>query len=259
MIFPQVQKWFVLAAGLLLITWLAGCGGKKAADLNTALQSDNADLVQTYVLQPGDNIDIKFFNNPELNENVTIRPDGIITLQLVDEVQASGLTPMQLDRSLTEKYGAHLQQAMISVIMKSFAGQRMYVGGEVHAPSEIHPVGMINALQAIVNAGGFKDDADLENIVIVSRGADKRPLAKIVDLKKALKGEVPESAYTLRPYDIVYVPKTRLAATDQFMSHIYNLIPPRVALGFSYELHSDEQRTGSSKAQTNQVSFDATP
>jgi len=249
-----------ISTGLLLAALLlpAACSVKNNGGRSLAIQSDNADMVQTYVLQPGDNVDIKFFNNPELNENVTIRPDGKITLQLIDEVHAAGQTPSQLDQVLTEKYGAHLQQAMISVILKNFGGQRMYVGGEVHAPREIQPAGMINALQAIVNAGGFTDDADLENIVIVSRGGGNRPLARTVDLKKALKGAIPESAYCLKPYDIVFVPKTKLAATDQFMSHIYSLIPPRVALGFSYELHSDEQ-TSRTKSQTSNITYDMTP
>jgi len=85
-----------------------------------------------YIIQAGDQLDIKFFYNPELNDSVTVRPDGKISLQLVDEVQAAGQTPAQLDDFLTEKYAKELRKPVITVIVKSFASQRVYVGGEVN-------------------------------------------------------------------------------------------------------------------------------
>jgi protein involved in polysaccharide export with SLBB domain len=91
-----------------------------------------------YIIQPGDQLDIKFFYNPELNENVTVRPDGLISLQLVDEVHASGLTPAQLDDLLTQKYSRELKKPMVTVIMRSFTMQRVYVGGEVNRQGESH-------------------------------------------------------------------------------------------------------------------------
>ena len=108
---------------------LAGCGGNK----NLPLPLHNAPIVYTpvtedYYLQPGDNLEIKFFNNPELNENLTIRPDGKISLELIDEVQTAGLTPAQLDELLTEKYNSQLREVVITVMLKSFGGQKIYVG-----------------------------------------------------------------------------------------------------------------------------------
>jgi len=95
--------------------------------------------------------------------------------------------------------------------------------------------GKTNALEAIFNAGGFKEDAKLSTVIIVSKSADNQPIARIVDLKKATKGELPESEYILKPFDMVYVPKSKRAKASQFVSHIYEL----VGLGFTYELHSD--------------------
>ena len=68
-----------------------------------------------YIIQPGDQLDIKFFYNPELNESVTVRPDGKISLQLVDEVQAAGLEPAELDAKLTEAYSQELKKPMVTV------------------------------------------------------------------------------------------------------------------------------------------------
>jgi hypothetical protein len=70
----------------------------------------------------------------------------------------------------------------------------------------------------------------------MSRGPDNRPIVRTVDLEKELNGEATEDDYMLKPFDIVYVPKTRLAKADEFMTHIYSLIPKNVYVGFSYEL-----------------------
>lgn len=231
-----------------IIFCLTGCGGNK----NSPLPVHNSPIVYTavtedYYLQPGDNLEIKFFNNPELNENLTIRPDGKISLELIDEVQAAGLTPAQLDELLTEKYNSQLREVVITVILKSFGGQKIYVGGEVNLPQVLNMVGKVNALQAIFDAGGLRDDAKISSVVIVSRGPDNQPFARKVNLKKALKGELPEEEYLLKPFDMVYVPKTNLAKADQFITHIYKFIPPRVGLSFMYELHNEPYKSDDSR------------
>ncbi len=91
-----------------------------------------------YLIQPGDGLSIKFFYNPELNDDVVVRPDGKISLQLIDEVQASGKTPSQLDQELTQLYSAELKKPAITVIMRSFGGQQIFVGGEVGKPQASH-------------------------------------------------------------------------------------------------------------------------
>lgn len=231
----------VIIASLMTI----GCSAKNPSPLSTKAPPVFKETAEEYYLQPGDNLDIKCFYNPELNENVTIRPDGKISLQLIDEIQAAGLTPAQLDELLTKKYSAHLKQAMVTVIVKDFGGQRIYVGGEVNSPQVLEVVGRVNALQAIFDAGGFKEDAKLSSVMIVSRGPDNRPLARKVDLQKALEGELPEEEYLLRPFDMVYIPKTNLAKSSEFITHLYSFIPPRVGLNFVYELHNEDVRTKS--------------
>jgi len=250
----MVKKHFLLAgcvAALSLIS-LSGCGGgKNTAALPVETVPVYQETAGDYYLQPGDNLDIKFFYNPELNENVTIRPDGKISLQLIEEVQAAGLTPAQLDDLLTKQYATQLKQATLTVIIKEFGGQRIYVGGEVNSPQVLEVVGRVNALQAIFNAGGFKDDAKLSSVMIVSRGPDNQPITRKVNLKKALEGALDENEYILKPFDMVYVPKTNLARADDFITHIYNFIPPGIGLGFQYELHSEDDYDNDNDRETN--------
>ena len=223
-----------------------GCSAKNPSPLSTKAPPVLKETVEEYYLQPGDNLDIKFFYNPELNENVTIRPDGKISLQLIDEIQAAGLTPAQLDELLTKKYAAHLKQSMVTVIVKDFGGQRIYVGGEVNFPQVLEVVGRVNALQAIFDAGGCREDAKLSSVMIVSRGPEHQPFARKVNLQDALEGKLPEEDYLLRPYDMVYVPKTNLAKSSQFITQIYEFIPRNVSFGFHYELHNEPTRVKTS-------------
>ncbi len=222
---------------------LTGCGGKNITPPPFESPPVYKEVMGDYYLQPGDNLDVKFFYNPELNENITIRPDGKITLQLIDEIQAAGLTPVELDKAITNAYCGLLREPTASVIIREFGGQRIYVGGEVNSPRILRVVGKINALQAIFDAGGFKDDAKLSNVIIVSRGLDHLPLVREVNLKSALKGELSEKEYLLKPFDMVYVPKTNLAKSSHFITQIYKFIPPRVGITFFYELHNEPIET----------------
>jgi len=243
-----MKKKFSLFSPIVIITILItiGCSTKKPAPLSTQSPPVFKQAIEDYYLQPGDNLDIKCFYNPELNENVTIRPDGKIALQLIDEIQAAGMTPAQLDELLTKKYSAHLKQAIVTVIVRDFGGQKIYIGGEVRSPQVLEVQGRVNALQAIFDAGGLKDDAKLSSVMIVSKGPDNQPVARKVNLQKALQGELPEEDYLLRPYDMVYVPKTNLARSSDFITKIYTFIPRNVSFGFQYELHNEPTKVKTS-------------
>lgn len=109
-----------------------------------------------YRIQVGDQLDIKFFYNPTLNEQVVVRPDGRFTLQLIQEVAAAGRTPAALTQELTERYAADLRQPEVTVIVRSFGGQRLFVDGEVSRPGMFPIVGVTTVLEAIAQAGGLK-------------------------------------------------------------------------------------------------------
>ena len=198
-----------------------------------------------YSIQPGDQLDIKFFYNPELNENVTVRPDGVISLQLVDEVHAAGLTPAQLDDLLTQKYSHELKKPMITVIVRSFTMQRVYVGGEVNRQGFVNLTAGMTPLQAVLEAGGFKETADPEAAIVIRKGADRQPVPVRVDLKTAVSGAGGEAGTSLLAQDVVYVPKSAIAEANKFVKqYIEDLFLFRgVSFGFSYELHAAPTET----------------
>ena len=169
-----------------------------------------------YQLRPGDKIEIKFFYHPDLNETVMIGPDGKISLQLIDAVLAAGLTTSQLDDVLTREYEKYLENFTINIIVREYSGLKVYVGGEVGKPTFVSLQGNMTVLQAIFVAEGFRETAKPENVILVRKGPQNKPLAMALDLKSVMSGERMENDIFLMPSDIVYVPKTWIAKAGKF-------------------------------------------
>lgn len=224
---------------------LASCASqqKMVKNYSGPVQAEDHGMVE-YIIQPGDELDIKFFYNPELNESVTVRPDGKISLQLVDETHAAGKTPAELDKVLTEEYGKELKKPSITVIVQSFAGQKVYVGGEVNKPGEMDLTSRMSALQAVINAGGFRETAKPEAAIVIRKGSDNRPIPMQVDLKKVFTGGDARADFQLKPFDIVYIPKSTIAKANKWVNqYIEQLLLYRgMSLGFSYALRDYEYR-----------------
>jgi len=179
-----------------------------------------------YILQAGDELDIKFYYSPELNERVTVRPDGRISLQLVRDVQAAGLTPIQLANTLREKYAVQLSEPEVAVIVRTFSAQRVYVGGEVERPGEMALVGPLTVLQAVSRASGFKDSARLAEVLVIRRNVDRTPLVIPVNIEDAISGEDLNQDLTLMPYDVVFVPRSVIANVNKWVKqYVANNIP----------------------------------
>jgi len=170
-----------------------------------------------YLIQPNDELSIKFFYNPELNEDVVVRPDGKISLQLVDEVQAGGKTPTELDKELTKLYSVELRKPAVTVIVRSFGGQQIFVGGEVGKPQAIALTPQMTPLQAIMNAGGFLDTADQTNVMVIRASANNQAQTYAVNLDELTESSSPYVHFQLHPGDVIYIPKTGIAKADVWM------------------------------------------
>lgn len=195
---------------------------------------------QNYSFELGDVIEVKFFYYPELNEHITVRPDGMISLQLVGEVRAVGVTPSELSQILKQRYADYLEKPEVVVLAREFANERIYVGGEVRTPSEIPIKGRLTLMQAVFKAGGLTDRARSSNVLLLrSEGADLKVFK--VNLDEVL--EKGGNDVLLRPLDIVYVPKTLIAKVDQFVEQYINqIIPESVNFPFVYLMNPRESR-----------------
>lgn len=217
------ERSWVRITGLFIALLAGGCTSIEVDQMSGAegLQLIGADGVVPevqYLIRSGDDLDIKLFYTQELNEQVTVRPDGFISLQLIDEVKAAGLTPKQLDEQLTQKYSAYLKDPAISVIVRSFKGFRAYVGGEVAVPQVVPLEGGMSVMQAIYRAGGTLSSADMASIVLIRRGDRGQPMPFHLDLSdEAIAAGRPDSQVALTPADVIYIPRSPIANANRWV------------------------------------------
>ena len=236
----SLRKNFILQ-GLILFL-LLGCGSnQKAIKTYSQASPPKPQNSPEYLIKPGDQLDIKFFYNNELNDTLTVRPDGKISLQLIDDVQAAGQSPSQLDKLLTQIYAKELKEPSVTVIVRSFTGQKIFVGGEVNTQGLVDFTPGITPLRAIINAGGFKETAKPENTLVIRKGEDNRPFTIRVDLDKELYGKNAGDVFEIKPFDIIYVPKTFIAKANKFVEqYIQKLLLFRgFSVSFGYDLYQN--------------------
>jgi protein involved in polysaccharide export with SLBB domain len=179
-----------------------------------------------YRIQVGDRLEVKFFYSPELNEQVIVRPDGRISLQLIPEIEVTNVTLAALAKQLTELYEAELNQPQVTVLVREFGTQRVFVDGEVGTPGMVPILGQMTALQAISQAGGLKETARSTEVLVIRRGAAAVPIAFKVDLKQAREGRNLAQDITLAPLDIIYVPRSRIANVNLFVDQYIRKVLP---------------------------------
>lgn len=163
----------------------------------------------TYTISPEDVLEISVWQHPELDRTVTVRPDGRMSFSLVGDVNASGLTPAELDEVITRKLSKYVQKPEVTVIVTdaSIRSKQVLILGEVIRPGA-YPIGEgITVLEAIAKAGSYTESAALKKVTITRQSRAKNPKLIKVNLKKVIaKGDRSENI-TLEPGDIVYLPK----------------------------------------------------
>jgi protein involved in polysaccharide export with SLBB domain len=202
----------------------------------TPVQPPSSALVKDgyYVLQIGDEVAIRVFPHEQLSEVVRVRPDGRISAVMLDDFEAAGLTTQELDERLTTHYAKFFKEPHVSVIVRQFANVKVYIGGEVGQPGTIPLLGDLTIVGALFQAGGFKSTAKTDSVMLLrnERGA---PVARRLNVKQILAkgaGDV-----KLQPFDVVYVPLSRIAAADRFVDqYMRQLIPVSLNAGFTYIL-----------------------
>lgn len=231
------------AARLIVVACIAvllvGCvstppvSGLKPAQKRTVPTAIIARTLDPYQLQIGDVIEIKLMYNKELNDTVTVQPDGMISTSVVQNVKAYGRTTANIRSELIKLYSKQLRDPHITVVVRSFAPNRVYVLGEVNSPGEFVTIGPnLTLLQAIARAGGVKNSAHPNKIIIVRRGAGEEPFAAIANYKSAVSGADPTDDVRLASYDVVYVPRSPIGDTYlNYQQYIQQFMP--ASMGFS--------------------------
>jgi protein involved in polysaccharide export with SLBB domain len=190
---------------------------------------------EPYVLKAGDDLEITFFYNPELNQHAPIRPDGRISMPLLGELQAEGLTVQKLTDVLTAAYETQLRKTSLNIQVRSSPSQVIFVGGEVEHPGVFALQGTApSALQAVVEAGGMKESASHGGVVVLRKGAQGTIEMHRLSFKTH-NGETESASFQLQPLDVLIVSESRISKIDRVMDqYVKRLSPILMTGGFTY-------------------------
>lgn len=189
-----------------------------------------------YRFYPGDEIEFLSVGAPELNRTLVVAPDGRIHPPLVRPVMVADRTVVDVVRELEGLYITQLRNPAISLNPRTFASQKIFVGGEVGRAGMIDLNGELDPLQAIIAAGGFLTSARREEVIVLRRGAGGQPFLRVFDLKTVFA--TPDGFAglpRLRRFDVVWVPRSRISETGLFTQQFVRDALP-ITIGFNYQL-----------------------
>jgi polysaccharide export outer membrane protein len=157
-----------------------------------------------YVIGPDDTLFISVWKEPDLTETLPVRADGMISLPLLNDVRAAGLTPMQLSSTITDKLKKYVDDPRVTVVVTQMNSQRVYVTGEVLHTGAMTLTPQMTVLQALASAG-FTQFANTKGIYVLrtENGAQKK---YPVNYKKLVKGQDSSQNIFLKPGDTIVVP-----------------------------------------------------
>ena len=187
---------------------LVSCATKELRVQEIQLPADVPDPAKPpgefYVIGPGDLLEVVVWKEPSVSGPVRIRPDGFITLPLINEVQAVGLTTARLRETLEKKYKDFITDPFVTIRVQEINSSQIFVIGQVSKPGSYPVVGNDTLLQLLTRAGGLLPFADRDDIRVVRRNGEKIT-EYIVDYNAIIKGDLKQDIL-LRPGDRVIVP-----------------------------------------------------
>jgi len=158
-----------------------------------------------YAIGPGDMLNVNVWKEPDLSGTVPVRPDGKVSLPLLNDVQAAGITPAMLAATITERLRQFLTDPRVTVIVTAANSRRVYLIGEVVRPGAIPMSPNMTLLQALSSSGGFSQFARIKKMYVL-RSDNGKQIKLPVNYKAAISGEAPDQNIALKPGDTIVVP-----------------------------------------------------
>lgn len=186
------------------------CGATLLAQSNTPPKAsdsasvDSSDANADYVIGPDDMLHISVWKEPDLTETLPVRPDGKISMPLLDDIQAAGMTPVSLKALITEKLKKFIADPRVTVVVTGMNSRRVFVTGEVTHSGPMTLLPQMTALQALAQAG-FTQFANTKAIYVLRTENGKQTKLPF-NYKEVVKGNNPEQNIALKPGDTIVVP-----------------------------------------------------
>lgn len=197
----KIKKFGLISIAFVL---LVGCVQYPFLDPKAALPAD-----YTYVIGPGDSLEMFVWGNPEISGAVTVRPDGKITARLIEELPATGKTPYELARDIEKELSKYIRNPLVTVIVGGFVGpfsDQIRVVGEATSPTSLPYIEKMTLLDLMIQVGGLTDFAagNRATIVRTINGQHRQFTVRIDDLLK--DGDFSANVEVL-PGDILLIPE----------------------------------------------------
>ena len=198
-----------VAAAAVLALAPASLGAQQEQPSGAAARgaaSTTARPGEPYVIGPDDVLSIVFWKDKELSAEVTVRPDGKVSLPLLNDIQAQGRTPDELRDAIKQAAQAYVEDPNPTVMVKEIKSRRVFITGQVEKPGPYPLTGETTVLQLIATAGGMREFADGSNITILRKVDGGRTLILPFNYRDVLKRKNLEQNVQLKPGDTVVVP-----------------------------------------------------
>ena len=201
-----MKRTWTAAAALLVISGLAVAQNAAPVQPAESSKSDTNTILAgaDYVIGPEDVLHVAVWKEADLTVTLPVRPDGKISLPLLNDVQAAGLTPTQLADSLTEKLKKYVASPRVTVVVTQINSKRVYLVGEVSHTGAVPMLPNMTVLQAL-SSSGMTQFANTKKIYVLRMQNGKQQKLP-VNYRKLVKGEQMEQNYILQPGDTIVVP-----------------------------------------------------
>lgn len=204
----MLAAWLVLASGPRQLTATQATpdastpkNDPKAASSIGRTSGTDAD----YRIGPQDLLRVDVWKEPEITRTVPVRPDGKISLPLLNDVQAAGLTPVELSKMIGDALKKYITNPQVTVTVAEINSRRVYVSGEVGRPGAFPLLPNMTVLQALSSSGGFTQFARIKSIYVL-RIEDGKQVKHPFSYKDVVSGKAPEENILLLPGDVIVVP-----------------------------------------------------
>jgi polysaccharide export outer membrane protein len=196
------------ALGVVLLAVAVSAQAPAARPTSAPAGSPAATAVATpadYVIGPDDQLSVVFWRDKDMSSDVTVRPDGKISLPLLNDIVAAGLTPDQLREKITDQAKQYVEEPNASVVVRQINSRKVFITGQVNKPGPYALTGPTTVLQLIAMAGGVNDYAKSQDIVVM-RVENGKPVTYPFNYKDLARRKNLKQNIDLKPGDTVVVP-----------------------------------------------------
>lgn len=182
--------------------------------------SEQISSLVEYYLAVGDKLEVAVWGHNDLSKDILVGPDGRISYPLVGRISASGLTIGQLERKIEKALSAYIKYPHVSVMLKSFEGNKIIILGQIKAPGIYKYTSEMNLIEAIAGAGDFTEGAQQDSVIVVRGNLTENPQVMRINMSQVIKRGTSNTDIVLKPNDVIYVPRSFIGNLNRFLTTI---------------------------------------